>query len=191
VRSREPRNRGWTSESSLQLQLSNATRPQPKPTTTHCEQRGASRRTCGFRAGQTINPFDLEPGQEEPSNDHLAFLKNLTRFMIGDSGEGDTDLLDNLIMNAIRKTYARAQMRIDNPIPLYSDLYDELQNYYDEDKNQLGTLNISSATLGLQGWPNVCLAVVLDYIESIFLVATTPGFSRAFDSSLDRIGMKR
>jgi hypothetical protein len=33
--------------------------------------------------------------------------------MIGDSGEGDTDLLDNLIMTAIDKTYARAQMRVD------------------------------------------------------------------------------
>ena len=67
---------------------------------------------------QTINPFDLDPGDTEPSNDHLSFLKNLTRFMIGDSGDGDTDLLDNLIMTAIRKTYARAQMRLDNPIPL-------------------------------------------------------------------------
>jgi hypothetical protein len=93
--------------------------------------------TMSLDSRQTINPFDLEPGQTEPSNDHLSFLKNLTRFMIGDSGEGDTDLLDNLIMNAIRKTYARAQMRMDNPIPLYSDLYDELQNYYDEDKNPL------------------------------------------------------
>ena len=68
--------------------------------------------TMSLDSRQTINPFDLEPGQTEPSNDHLSFLKNLTRFMIGDSGEGDTDLLDNLIMNAIRKTYARAQMRI-------------------------------------------------------------------------------
>jgi TraG P-loop domain len=85
---------------------------------------------------QTINPFDLEPGQTEPSNNQVAFVKNLTRFMIGDSGEGDRDLLDNVIMNAIRKTYARAQMRLDNPIPLYSDLYDELQNYYDQDKSQ-------------------------------------------------------
>ena len=50
---------------------------------------------------ETINPFDLEPGHSEPSNDQLSFLKNLTRFMIGDSGEGDTDLLDNLIINAI------------------------------------------------------------------------------------------
>ena len=95
--------------------------------------------TMSLDSDQTINPFDLEAGETQPSNDHLAFLKNLTRYMIGDSGDEDTDLLDNLIMTAIRKTYARAQMRLDNPIPLFSDLYDELQNYYDEDKNQRST----------------------------------------------------
>ena len=110
--------------------------------------------TMSLDSRQTINPFDLEPGQTEPSNDHLSFLKNLTRFMIGDSGEGDTDLLDNLIMNAIRKTYARAQMRIDNPIPLYSDLYDELQNYYDEDKNPRVNEMARIAAAKLRAWVN-------------------------------------
>ena len=60
---------------------------------------------------ETINPFDLEAGDSLPSNDHMAFLKNLTRFMIGDSGATDTDLLDNLLLTAIRKTYDRAAMR--------------------------------------------------------------------------------
>ena len=110
--------------------------------------------TMSLDSRQTINPFDLEPGQTEPSNDHLSFLKNLTRFMIGDSGEGDTDLLDNLIMNAIRKTYARAQMRMDNPIPLYSDLYDELQNYYDEDKNPRVNEMARIAAAKLRAWVN-------------------------------------
>ncbi len=110
--------------------------------------------TMSLDSRQTINPFDLEPGQTEPSNDHLSFLKNLTRFMIGDSGEGDTDLLDNLIMNAIRKTYARAQMRMDNPIPLYSDLYDELQNYYDEDKNPHVNEMARIAAAKLRAWVN-------------------------------------
>ena len=103
---------------------------------------------------QTINPFDLEPGETEPSNDHLSFLKNLTRFMIGDSGEGDTDLLDNLIMTAIGKTYTRAQMRVDNPIPLFSDLYDELQNYYDEDKNPRVNEQARIAAAKLRAWVN-------------------------------------
>jgi hypothetical protein len=110
--------------------------------------------TMSLDSRQTINPFDLEPGQTEPSNDHLSFLKNLTRFMIGDSGEGDTDLLDNLIMNAIRKTYARAQMRMDNPIPLYSDLFDELQNYYDEDKNARVNEMARIAAAKLRAWVN-------------------------------------
>jgi hypothetical protein len=110
--------------------------------------------TMSLDSEQTINPFDLDPGETEPSNDHLAFLKNLTRYMIGDSGEGDTDLLDNLIMTAIRKTYARAQMRIDNPIPLYSDLYDELQNYYDEDKNPRVNEAARIAAAKMRAWVN-------------------------------------
>ena len=74
--------------------------------------------------------------------------------MIGDSGEGDTDLLDNLIMNCIRKAYARARMRVDNPIPLLSDLYDELQNYYDEDKNPGVNEAARIAAAKLRAWVN-------------------------------------
>ncbi len=110
--------------------------------------------TMSLDSDETINPFDLEPGESEPSNDHLSFLKNLTRFMIGDSGEGDTDLLDNLIITAIRKTYMRAQMRIDNPIPLYSDLYDELQNYYDEDRNPRVNEMARIAAAKMRAWVN-------------------------------------
>lgn len=110
--------------------------------------------TMSLDSDQTINPFDLERGQTEPSNDHLSFLKNLTRFMIGDSGAGDTDLLDGLIMNAIRKTYARAQMRLENPIPLYSDLYDELQNYFDEDKNPGVNEAARIAAAKMRAWVN-------------------------------------
>src|ERR1700744_5802041 len=108
--------------------------------------------TMSLDSDQTINPFDLEAGETQPSNDHLAFLKNLTRYMIGDSGDEDTDLLDNLIMTAIRKTYARAQMRLDNPIPLYSDLYDELQNYYDEDKNPTVNEAARIAAAKMRAW---------------------------------------
>ena len=110
--------------------------------------------TMSLDSEQTINPFDLEPGKTEPSNDHLSFLKNLTRFMIGDSGDGDTDLLDNLIMNAIRKTYAERRCGIDNPIPLYSDLYDELQNYYDEDKNPRVNEAARIAAAKMRAWVN-------------------------------------
>ena len=110
--------------------------------------------TMSLDSDQTINPFDLEPGETQPSNDQLAFLKNLTRYMLGDSGDEDTDLVDNLIMTAIRKTYARAQMRLDNPIPLFSDLYDELQNYYDEDKNPRVNEAARIAAAKMRAWVN-------------------------------------
>ena len=101
---------------------------------------------------QTINPFDLEEGETAPPNDHLAFLKNLTRFMIGDSGATDTDLLDNLLLTAIRKTYERASMRTGSTIPTYSDLKDELENYYDEDKNEVVNREARLAATKLRAW---------------------------------------
>ena len=101
---------------------------------------------------QTINPFDLEAGDTVPSNDHLAFLKNLTRFMIGDSGTTDTDLLDNLLLTAIKKTYDRASMRTGSAIPTYSDLKDELENYHDEGKNELVNKEARLAATKLRAW---------------------------------------
>ena len=101
---------------------------------------------------QTINPFDLEAGDTGPSNDHLAFLKNLTRFMIGDSGTTDTDLLDNLLLTAIKKTYDRASMRTGCSVPTYSDLKDELENYHDQDKNELVNKEARLAATKLRAW---------------------------------------
>lgn len=101
---------------------------------------------------QTINPFDLEEGGTVPCNDHLAFLKNLTRFMIGDSGTTDTDLLDNLLLTAIKKTYDRASMRTGSSIPTYSDLKDELENYHDQDKNDLVNREARLAATKLRAW---------------------------------------
>ena len=101
---------------------------------------------------ETINPFDLEAGATLPSNDHMAFLKNLTRFMIGDSGATDTDLLDNLLLTAIRKTYDRAAMRSGSTIPTYSDLKDELENYHDEDKNEVVNREARLGATKLRAW---------------------------------------
>jgi hypothetical protein len=101
---------------------------------------------------QTINPFDLEDDEHGPSNDHLAFLKNLTRFMIGDSGAADADLLDTLLLTAIEKTYNRAAMRSGNRIPTYSDLKDELENYHDEDKNETINQEARLAATKLRAW---------------------------------------
>ncbi|HYR45327.1 MAG TPA: hypothetical protein VER98_20000, partial [Terriglobia bacterium] len=46
---------------------------------------------------ETLNPWDLPPGQVAPSKDKIAFLKNLTRHMIGDGPTIDSGLLDTVI----------------------------------------------------------------------------------------------
>ena len=52
----------------------------------------------------------LRLGSTTPSNDKLAFLKNLTRHMIGmNSPAADTAILDNLLTDAIVSTYKRCQ----------------------------------------------------------------------------------
>ena len=77
--------------------------------------------TMSLDAEQTINSWDLPDAQREPSKDQVAFLKNLTRHMLGESGAQDADLLDNLITDAILRTYKRAAIRSTNPIPTFSD----------------------------------------------------------------------
>ena len=58
------------------------------------------------------------PGTTVPSNDKLAFLKNLTRHMIGmNSPAADTAILDNLLTDAIVATYQRCRTREDRPVP--------------------------------------------------------------------------
>jgi type IV secretory pathway VirB4 component len=59
----------------------------------------------------TLNPWDLAPGTTTPGKDKVAFLKNLTRHMIGDSPHSDTALLDNLLSEAIGRTYKRCAIR--------------------------------------------------------------------------------
>src|SRR5207248_8979321 len=53
--------------------------------------------TMSLDADQTINPWDLPEGEKEPSKDQVAFLKNLTRHMLGEGRAEDMELLDNLI----------------------------------------------------------------------------------------------
>jgi hypothetical protein len=101
---------------------------------------------------QTINPWDIAEGQREPSKDQVAFLKNLTRHMLGDGGAQDTELLDNLITEAILRTYKRAAIRPSNPIPTFSDLRDELAQWRDEEKNQRVTDEAQLAAIKLRSW---------------------------------------
>jgi type IV secretory pathway VirB4 component len=101
---------------------------------------------------QTINPWDLTEGQREPGKDQVAFLKNLTRHMLGDSGGQDTELLDNLITEAILRTYKRAAIRASSPIPTFSDLRDELAQWRDEEKNERVMDEAQLAAIKLRSW---------------------------------------
>src|SRR6185312_5086029 len=89
--------------------------------------------TMSLDGPQTINPWDLPHGENQPTKDHVAFLKNLTRHMLGEAPGSDPELLDNLINEAILRTYKRVAIRSLNPIPSFGDLRDELAHWRDED----------------------------------------------------------
>jgi type IV secretory pathway VirB4 component len=78
---------------------------------------------------ETLNPWDLPAGHKTPSKDKIALLKNLTRHMIGENRDTDPSLLDSVLGDAIARVYRRAQMRATNPVPIFSDLCDELANW--------------------------------------------------------------
>jgi type IV secretory pathway VirB4 component len=105
-----------------------------------------------LEGSETLNPWDLPPGEVHPTKDKIAFLKNLTRHMIGDLGQSDTSLLDNILSDAIAKVYKRSAIRADNKTPTYLDLRDELSNWTDEDRiehiRHLGQL----AAVALRQW---------------------------------------
>lgn len=105
-------------------------------------------------SAQTINPWDLLDGETKPSNDQLAFLKNLTRHMLGEHTppDVDIDLLDNVLLEAIASTYKRCSAKSANPIPLYSDLAAELAHWQDRDKNQKINEMARLAAMKLRAW---------------------------------------
>jgi hypothetical protein len=108
--------------------------------------------TMSLDADQTINPWDLPEGEREPSKDQVAFLKNLTRHMLGARGAEDTELLDNLVTEAILRTYKRAAVRPSNPNPTFSDLRDELAQWRDVEKNQRVMQEAHLAAIKLRSW---------------------------------------
>ena len=87
-----------------------------------------------LEGSETLNPWDLPPGETQPTKDKIAFLKNLTRHMIGDLGQTDTSLLDNILSEAIAKVYKRALVRAGNKTPTYTDLKNELSTWTDEER---------------------------------------------------------
>ena len=106
---------------------------------------------------ETLNPWDLPPGQVTPSKDKIAFLKNLTRHMTGDAPNTDSGLLDTVLSDAIVRVYRRVESRPSNPVPTFSDLRDELANWRSGDRLQGGISerSISEAQLAalkLKDW---------------------------------------
>ena len=79
------------------------------------EYMGGEMITMALDSDQTLNPWDLEAGESEPSREQVAFLKGLTRHMLGNVEV--SDVLDNVLVDAIERTYRRAAMRPGNTIP--------------------------------------------------------------------------
>ena len=101
---------------------------------------------------ETLNPWDLPQGEKTPSKEKVAFLKNLTRHMIGDAPGSDTTLVDNVISEAIARTYKRVGLRYANPVPTFSDLRDELAQWQDEEKMQRAVEEAKLAAIKLRTW---------------------------------------
>jgi type IV secretory pathway VirB4 component len=101
---------------------------------------------------ETLNPWDLPAGETVPSNEKTAFLKNLTRHMIGESPGTDTALLDNVLTDAIPRVYKRCAIRYSNPIPTFNDLREELANWRDAEKMQRTMDEAHLAAIKLRSW---------------------------------------
>ena len=101
---------------------------------------------------ETLNPCDLPPGQTTPNNDKIAFLKNLTLHMLGDSPGSDRSLLENLLSDAIARTYKRCAIRYSNPIPTFNDLREELAQWRDEERMQRTIDEAHLAAIKLRQW---------------------------------------
>lgn len=116
------------------------------------ELMGGQMVSMSLDSDQTLNAWDLPKAEREPGKDQIAFLRNLARHMMGEGGAEDTDLLDNLLTDAIQRTYRRAAIRQSNPIPTFSDLRDELAQWRDEDKNPRVMDEAHLAAIKLRSW---------------------------------------
>ena len=105
-----------------------------------------------LEGSETLNPWDLPRGETAPSKDKIAFLKNLTRHMLGETPGSDTSLLDNLISDAIARTYKRCAIRYSNPIPTFNDLREELAQWRDEERMQRTIDEAKLAAIKLRSW---------------------------------------
>jgi hypothetical protein len=104
-------------------------------------------------SNEALNPWDLPSGERAPNREKIAFLKNLTRHMIGESsGSDSSSLLDNVLTKAISDVYKRASARHPNPIPTFTDLRDELLTYRNEEKIERVNDEAKLAGLKLGAW---------------------------------------
>ncbi|TAM83508.1 MAG: hypothetical protein EPN47_05200 [Acidobacteria bacterium] len=101
---------------------------------------------------ETLNPWDLPPGETQPTKDKVVFLKNLTLHMIGQDRRSDDTLLDNLLSDAIARTYKRCASRFSNPIPTFNDLKEELANWRDEERIERTMDEAKLASVKLRSW---------------------------------------
>src|SRR5215469_5082539 len=101
---------------------------------------------------ETLNPWDLPEGETLPSNEKTAFLKTLTRHMLGESHGSDTSLLDNVLADAIPRVYKRCAIRYSNPVPTFNDLREELANWRDAEKMQRTIEEAHLAAVKLRSW---------------------------------------
>ncbi len=103
-------------------------------------------------SAETINPWDLEPGQTEPTREKVAFLKNLTRYMIGDHPGPDSELTDQILSEAIVATYRRRSSRPSNPIPTFTDLVQTLSTWTGREKMERVVDEAHLAAIKLRMW---------------------------------------
>jgi hypothetical protein len=106
----------------------------------------------GMCLAVTLNPWDLPPGEGEPSKDKVKFLANLTRHMISESGRSDAAVLDAVLKNAIRRVYARKKFAFENSTPVFFDLVDELTNYRDDEGLDQAMAEARVAAFKLSQW---------------------------------------
>ena len=101
---------------------------------------------------ETLNPWDLGPGETEPKNEKIAFLKNLTLHMIGTSPGSDVSLVENVLNDAIPRVYKRRAIQLSNPTPTFTDLREELANWRDPEKMQRTIDEAHLAAIKLRSW---------------------------------------
>lgn len=103
-------------------------------------------------SAETINPWDLEPGQTEPTREKVSFLKNLTRYMTGDHPGPDSELIDQILSDAIVATYKRRSSRPSNPTPTFTDLVQTLSTWTGREKLERVVDEAQLAAIKLRMW---------------------------------------